>query len=282
MRNEEFSRTALATATLRAAHRILDEGTLVVDDPIAIRLLGADAHQKILESKLRYEQPVSLALRSHVVLRSRYTEDRLQEAMARGIRQYILIGAGLDSFALRQPDWAKDLIIIEVDHPATQSAKQARIQSAGIPLPHNLRFVAVDFEQETLHDAMRNNGVDTALPTFFSWLGVTMYLTEAAIDAALKGISAFPIGSELVLTFSEPPPSSNSVESAMGAALSQRVADLGEPFISFFKPPQMEAKLRHAGFTTVEFLSADDANERYFQKTNLLPPRRTGIVAAIR
>jgi methyltransferase (TIGR00027 family) len=281
MRKAEFSRTALATATLRAAHQILD-GALVLEDPIAIGLLGPDAGQTIRESKTRFGNPVSVALRSHVVLRSRYTEDRLRAAVARGIRQYILVGAGLDTFALRQPAWAKDLAIIEVDHPATQSAKQARIQSAAMALPQNLRFVAVDFEQETLHDAMRNNGVDTALPTFFSWLGVTMYLTEAAIDAALKGISAFPIGSELVLTFSEPPPSSNSVESAMGAALSQRVADLGEPFISFFKPPQMEAKLRHAGFTTVEFLSADDANERYFQKTNLLSPRRTGIVAAIR
>jgi methyltransferase (TIGR00027 family) len=282
MRKEEFSRTALATATLRAAHQILDGGQLVLDDPIAVRLLGTEAEQWIRDSQTRYQTPVSLALRAHVVLRSRYTEDRLQEAVTRGIRQYILVGAGLDSFALRQPDWAKDLIIIEVDHPATQSAKQARIQSAGITLPHNLRFVAVDFEKETLHDAMRNNGVDTALPTFFSWLGVTMYLTEPTIDAALNAICAFPRGSELVLTFSEPPTNSNSVASAMGAALSQHVADLGEPFISFFKPPQMETKLRHAGFTTIEFLSADDANERYFRQTSLPPPRRTGIVAAIR
>jgi methyltransferase (TIGR00027 family) len=282
MRKEEFSRTALATATLRAAHQLLDGGTLVLDDPIAIRLLGLDAAEKIRAAKARFEAPVSVALRSHVVLRSRYTEDRLQAAVARGINQYILIGAGLDTFALRQPAWAKDLAIIEVDHPATQSAKQARIQSAGIARPKNLRFVAVDFEQETLHDALRKNNVDTALPTFFSWLGVTMYLTEPAIDATLNALAGFPIGSEVVLTFSEPPTNKDPIAATVSATLSQHVAELGEPFVSYFTPAEMEAKLRHAGFTNVEFLTVGEAKARYFHNTALSPPKRTGVVAAIR
>jgi methyltransferase (TIGR00027 family) len=282
MRKQEFSRTAMGTATLRAAHQILDGDTLILDDSVAIRLLGPDAEKKIRDSKSHFEEPVRVALRAHVVLRSRYTEDRLQAAVPRGIRQYIVVGAGLDTFALRQPSWAKELAIIEVDHPATQQAKRTLIESAGLSLPPNLRFIAVDFEQETLHDALRRSNVDTTLPSFFSWLGVTMYLTEPAIDAALNAMAVFPVGSEVVLTFSEPPATKDPIASAVGAALSKHVADLGEPFISFFEPGAMETKLRQAGFTQVEFLSVDEAKARYFRNTTLRLPRRTGVVAAIR
>jgi methyltransferase (TIGR00027 family) len=281
MRKEEFSRTALATATLRAAHRILDSA-LILDDPVAVRLLGIDAEQNIRANRGRFEGVVSTALRAHVVLRSRYAEDRLQAAVARGIRQYIIVGAGLDTFAWRQPAWSQAITIIEVDHPATQSAKRARIESAGLALPSNVRFVAVDFEQETLRDALCKNGIDATQPSFFSWLGVTMYLTEPAIDAALYAMAAFPAGSELVLTFSEPPDKKSIMAGLASAALSKQVADLGEPFISYFEPVDMQAKLHQVGFTQVDFLSADDAKTRYFQDTTLLPPRRTGIVTAIR
>jgi methyltransferase (TIGR00027 family) len=281
MHKEEFSRTALATATMRAAHRMMD-GTLILDDSIAAALLGPHASQQIQENKERYQGPVSTALRAHVVLRSRYTEDRLKIAMARGIQQYIIVGAGLDTFALRQPTWAQNIAIVEVDHPATQTAKRNRIAAAGLALPPNLRFVAVDFEQESLRGALLGNGVDTTQSTFFSWLGVTMYLTEPAIDAALNTMASFPAGSEVVLTFSEPPENKSLLATAANAALSKHVAELGEPFISYFEPAAMQTKLLRSGFSSVEFLSAADAQSRYFQDSTLLPPRRTGIVTAIR
>jgi methyltransferase (TIGR00027 family) len=282
MRNEEFSRTALATAAMRAAHQVLDGDNLVLNDPIAVRLLGPYAAKHILESKGRFAEPVSVALRSHVVLRSRFAEDRLQAAVARGLRQYVLVGAGLDTFAMRQPAWAQELSIIEVDHPATQVAKRALMESAELPSPDNLQFVAVDFEQEPLHDALRRHHVDTTQPSFFSWLGVTMYLTEPALDSTLAAMADFPSGSEVVLTFSQPPENRSQFESALSAALSKHVADVGEPFVSYFEPAAMEAKLRGVGFSVVEFLAVDDAKARYFQSTSLPPPRRTGIVAAIR
>jgi methyltransferase (TIGR00027 family) len=281
MRNEEFSRTALGTAMLRAAHQILDGDKLILVDPMAARLLSPDADQQIREGKSDFDGALSLAVRAHVVLRSRYAEDRLRIAMDRGVRQYILVGAGLDTFALRQPAWAQALSIIEVDHPATQAAKRTRIESAGLPLATNLSFVAVDFEKETLSEALRRHNIDATQSTFFSWLGVTMYLTAPAIDSTLKAMAEFPRGSEVVLTFSQPP-EKDSPEAVMGAALSKRVADFGEPFISYFEPAAMEAKLHDAGFRLVEFLSADDAKARYFQDTALSPPKRTGIVVAIR
>jgi len=268
MRDEQFSRTSLATAMMRAAHQVMDGDNLILHDPIALSLLGPAARQQLEDSRSRYQNALSAALRSHVVLRSRYTEDRLRAAVDRGVRQYIQIGAGLDTFALRQPDWAKDLTIIEADHPATQAAKRRCVEAAALTLPTNLRFVSVDFEKVTLSEALRSHAVDVTQPTFFSWLGVTMYLTDVAIESTLAAIAAFPPGSEVVLTFSPPFENRTPVMSAVNTAFSRRVAHYGEPFLSFFEPAAMEEKLRHAGFSAVEFLSVDAAREIYFQNAS--------------
>src|SRR5271157_5401130 len=138
-----FSRTALGVAALRAVHQLLDGEPKILDDPIAARLLSADVLQQIQSNPARIHEPPDRGLRSHVVLRSRYAEERMAEAVQRGVRQCVILGAGFDTFAYRQPDWARSLRIYEVDHCATQAEKRQRLQAAGIPIPANLEFVAV-------------------------------------------------------------------------------------------------------------------------------------------
>ena len=278
MQDQTASKTALATAYIRAAHQLLDDKPLLLSDPVALPLLGAHAAETIRGALARHQSPGGKALRAHVVLRSRFTEDRLEEAAAKGVTRYILIGAGFDSFALRQPSWARALKIVEVDHPATQSAKRERIARAGLPEPENLIFAPADFEREELGEVLARCGIGPGEPAFFSWLGVTMYLEEAAIDATLRAIAAFAPGSEVTLTFRQPLDAASSMLAAI-------TSGLGEPFVSFFTPEEIEAKLRHTGFSGVDFLTPQKAEALYFTPSrNDLPvpeqnqhPLRVGL-----
>ena len=284
MPQRDASRTALATAYLRAAHQILDAKPFILDDPVAVQLLGEGAEQRIREAAERYQTPEALALRSHVVLRSRFAEDRLSSAVRRGVSQYVIVGAGFDTFALRQPQWAHCLKVIEVDHLSSQAAKRSRIAEAGMQIPANVVFADIDFEQESLRDGLLRNGVTIAKPTFFSWLGVTMYLTDAAIDATLSSMATFPEGSEVVLTFLQPPMSDPHASRSGPSRLARRVAESGEPFVSYFDPAMLTEKLFAAGFSSVELLTPEIANSRYFQQrqSDLPVPKRTGIASARR
>jgi methyltransferase (TIGR00027 family) len=275
MSKQQASRTALGTAYLRAAHQLLDAQPLILEDPVALPLLGPDAQQRIHDTAAYYRTPESLALRAHVVLRSRFTEDRLAAAVLRGITQYVILGAGLDTFVFRQPSWAQGLKIIEVDHPGTQEMKCSYLAAACLALPENAVFANIDFEQESLCDGLLRYRISMGEPTFFSWLGVTMYLKEDAIDAVLSSVALFPAGSEIVLTFRMP--------SDSPSPLAQRVASLGEPWITYFEPEALEAKLRGLGFSKVEFLSPVEAKERYFRQhpEDLPVPRRTNILCAV-
>jgi methyltransferase (TIGR00027 family) len=265
MSDHKASRTALGTAYLRAAHQLLDAYPRILDDPVALTLLGPAALQRINDK----------ADRAHVVLRSRFAEDRLAAAVLRGITQYVILGAGFDTFALRQPPWAQALKILEVDHPGTQAMKRSHLAAAGIAMPQNTNFATINFEHESLRDGLLRYHVSMNEPTFFSWLGVTMYLKEDAIDAVLQTVAAFPVGSEIVLTFATQPGDSPS-------PLAQRTASLGEPWVSYFEPDALEAKLRGAGFTKVEFLTPAEAEARYFQQrpADLPVPKRTNILSA--
>jgi len=197
MSDYKASHTALGTAYLRAAHQLLEAKPLLFDDPVALPLLGPDALQLIQDTADKYRTPEMLALRSHVVLRSRFTEERLAAAVSRGITQYVILGAGFDTFALRQPSWAHILKIIEVDHSGTQTMKRSYIATAGLAMPDNVDFANIDFEHESLLDGLLRYGVSMDEPTFFSWLGVTMYLQKDAIDAVLRSVAMFPAESEI-------------------------------------------------------------------------------------
>src|SRR5262249_7097362 len=138
---------------------------------------------------------VSTHLRAFIAARSRYAEDELALAVKRGVRQYVILGAGLDTFAYRNPYPESALSVFEVDHPATQAWKRARLKEAGIPLPIDLTFAPVDFEEQTLAGGLRDAGYDPSLSAFFSWLGVTPYLTIEGMMATLRFIASAPIGS---------------------------------------------------------------------------------------
>jgi len=277
------SKTALGTAIMRAAHQLLDDRPLLFEDPVALAILGAQITETIRAHAARYQEPVNRAMRAHVCLRSRYTEDKLAQAAAAGISRYVLVGAGFDTFILRQPDWARTLQIIEVDHPATQAAKREMIDKAGFRVPGNVIFVATDFTRETLGESLARHGIGIDRPAYFSWLGVSMYLEESAIETSLQAMSAFGPGSEVTLTFRQPP-GPDPYAAAITAKLAKRVENAGEAFISSFTPAAMEEKLLQCGYTNVVFLEPEKAEELYFTppRHDLPAPTRTSIVFASR
>jgi methyltransferase (TIGR00027 family) len=282
MSDRNASNTALGTLFMRGVHQLLDAKPLILDDPAALTLLGEDAARQIKNNRDHHQTLEARALRTHVILRSRFAEDRLAEAVGRGIMQYVILGAGFDTFAYRQPAWAKALKIFEVDQPATQTQKRLRLEQAGMAIPPNLSFAGIDFEHESLHDGLLRHGVSLMKPSFFSWLGVTMYLKEDAIDAVLRTIAQFPTESKIVFTFAQPPDSLSGPASSFHSSLSKIVSGVGEPFVSFFTPATIETKLRQAGFKTIAFLSDEEAEERYFRQlpTDLHIPKRTAIAYA--
>ncbi len=275
MPQRNSSRTALGVAVLRAVHQLLDCEPKILEDPIAARLLGADVVQQIQSHPALAHEPWARALRSHVVLRSRYAEECMAQAVRRDVRQCVILGAGFDTFAYRQPDWARSLRIYEVDHRATQEDKRQRLQAAGIPIPANLEFVAVDFELVTLREGMQTTTLNFSEPAFFSCLGVLVYLTRDAVDAVFRFVAAFPASSEIVFTFSAP-------QSSL-SGLAGRANSLGEPWRTHFKSQTLMRDLRALGFSAISFLSREEAERTYFQgrSDGLRAPRRGGIAAAI-
>src|SRR4051812_14071206 len=221
------SRTALGVAWMRAIHQVLDSKPLVLEDEPIVELLGRYYVERACKTQERFQAPGARLLRSHVVLRSRFTEDRLEQSLNRGVEQFVILGAGYDTFFARQPEWARKLRIFEIDQAGTQEDKLARISAARMSVPDNVVFGSVNFEAESVADGLQRHGVRFDVPTVFSWLGVTMYLTEAAIDATLGAVLRFPRGSEIVLTFAnrEAAPSRPATEGFFEEALNRRAAE---------------------------------------------------------
>ncbi|MGO9177956.1 MAG: SAM-dependent methyltransferase [Candidatus Limnocylindrales bacterium] len=275
------SSTALGAARLRAAHLLLDDPPPILDDPLAIRLLDPEVAHAIHEHPDRLRTPVARALRTEVLVRSRYAQDRLADAVQRGVGQYVLIGAGLDTFAYRQPAWSAELRTFEVDHAASQRDKQARLRRAGIAVPPNVRYAAADLETDALGSRLEEAGVDHAKPVFVACLGVLIYLRDDAADAIFAWAARLPAGSEFVCTFSRPdawtvgPPASGSPAA--------RVAAAGEPWRTRVEPNAMVARLRAAGFRSVDLLFAEDVTERYLRgrTDGLFQPSRVVIADAL-
>ena len=183
----------------RALHRILDDEPKILDDSIAARLLGDEFDR--YRMLVRFF-PFSALIRANFIMHSRYAEDCLAESLRDGVGQYVLLGAGLDTFAYRQPEWASSLRIFEVDYPATQNWKRGRLTAANIPIPTNVTLVPVDFERISLQEGLgAAAGLNYQVPTFFSSLGVTQYLTAGAFDRALKFVLSLPLRSEIVFSF---------------------------------------------------------------------------------
>jgi methyltransferase (TIGR00027 family) len=258
------SRTAIGVAALRAAHQLVDAEPRVLDDPVVLKLLGIETLDTIREDRARYQTPGALALRSHIVLRSRYAEDRLAQAVARGVTQYVILGAGLDTFAYRQPAWARELRIFEIDRLAMQEQKKERLSLSRVFVPDNVIFASIDFEREKLADTLAKHGLDLGKPTFFSWLGVTMYLENQTVFDTLRFIHEMSPENGIVFDYTVPRHLLNTMGKLILDAIMKRVAAAGEPFRGFFAPTELEAALKQIGYSHIEDLNSEAINARYF------------------
>jgi len=251
------SRTALRDALRRAAHQLYDK-PIVFNDPIAVLILGP-AYAEELRRTPR-GRPYSIAMRAHLVARSRYAEDNLARAVANGVKQYVLLGAGLDTFAYRNP-WP-ELHVFEVDHPATQQWKHELLQASAIAIPESLTYAPVDFESESLPERLKQSGFDPNQPTYFAWLGVVPYLTLPAFRATVAFIAAQPAGSGITLDYGQPRSALPFLEQLAHDSLADRVKLAGEPFQLFFTPQEIAGEF--SAFHVIEDIGGPEINSRYY------------------
>jgi methyltransferase (TIGR00027 family) len=265
MREGRTSATAQRVAIRRAAHLLMDDPK-VFDDPVALRIIGRESALALQADPRQFEMtPLSPYLRAFVAARSRYAEDELALGVRRGVSQYVILGAGLDTFAYRNPYPQGMLHVFEVDHPTTQAWKRALLEEVGITFPGDLTFAPVDFETQTLAEGLLGAGYDSGKCTFFSWLGVTEYLTTNAVMATLRFIASAPVGSGVVFDYMLSPSLLTAAQRSRFDALAQRVASAGEPWQAFFDPELLTRDLQAMGFGHVEDNGPEAINARYFK-----------------
>jgi methyltransferase (TIGR00027 family) len=254
--------TAERVAVRRAVHQLVDR-PLIFEDPIALRILGPAREREIRSDLHRVAGgPLGRALRAHLVIRSRVAEDRLAEAVAQGVRQYVVLGAGLDTFACRNT--VSDLRVFEVDHPATQAWKRQRLKDAALDVPSSATFVPCEFGGQSIAAALVEAGLDPARPAFFSWLGVTMYLEPATTLQTITDLAPLAArGGGLVFDYGIRIESAGLEQRLTFKALAHRLSTVGEPMVGFFDPASLVAAVRGAGFTRIEDLSAADLTVRF-------------------
>ena len=273
-------------ASQRAAHQFLDNPK-IFEDPLALRIIGAEAESKLRSGLAQFQKPTERDLRALMVVRNRYAEDELARSIQRGVRQYVILGAGMDTFAYRNS--FPLLRVFEVDHPATQEGKRSYLKKAAIPIPASVTFVSVDFERQMMIDVLRQSGFKSDELTFISWLGVVRYLTrEAFISVLTSIISSMRVGSEVVFDFSSPP---SLLQLFRGQALPGRtevVLDfssspsllewLREPVYrmivkrmfknneirpTYYDPASLKCNLKRIGFADVQLFGPKEMNVRY-------------------
>ncbi len=270
MREGQPSRTAARVAIRRAAHQLLDRPP-VFPDPLALRIIGDEARAKLEADTSAYNRGRLVRyLRAFLAVRSRIAEDALAASVAMGVRQYVVLGAGLDTFALRNRN--AELRVFEVDHPDSQAWKRRRLAETGLAEPATMRFVPVDFARQTLGAELARAGFEAATGAFFSWLGVTPYLERDAISATL-GFVASSCGPRGGITFdyAARPGFFQFFQRYAWRRLAARVAAIGEPFKTSFEPRELRAELRELGFGYIQDLGPGELNRRYFDE------RRDGL-----
>jgi len=267
------SRTAWAAAAHRAAHQVL-EGGRIFADPLALRILGQDAEAVVRDAE---QHPTGRIMRRFIAVRTRFAEDSLAAAVERGVRQLVVLGAGLDTYGYRSP-FCDRLRVFEVDHPATQGWKRERLREAGIAVPASLTFAPVDFEQQTLADGLAAAGFEPALETFFTWLGVVPYLTESAVWSTLAFIAGLPGGAHVVFDYSDPPATLSPEMRAYHERRAAMVESLGEPWVTHFDRDALAGKLQAVGFREVEDLGPRQIACRFFPHRDAPPAEKGGHV----
>jgi methyltransferase (TIGR00027 family) len=287
MEVDVHSTTAVMVAARRAYHSLLP-GPRIFDDTLA-RVLLTDAecerYERICASSLQrlnsslaescsdraalvYHEERVGAGAAPVLVRALYVEGTLLEALDRGVQQYVIIGAGLDTFAFRRRDLSGRLQIFEIDHPASQAFKRARLANAGLVAPANLHFAAADFEQETVSAALDRTTYDPTARSLFAWPGVTMYLTREAVFDTLRSISKFAAhGSELVFDYFEPGALGTEVPERVRLLL-QRVREVGEPLRSGLDPTTLRRELSALGLDLIEDLGPPEVQARFLDQSD--------------
>jgi methyltransferase (TIGR00027 family) len=272
--------TAALVALWRAIHVQVDAPPHVLVDELGLELLGPPPGWRDRPDM----HPEGTARgRASIVARARATEDELDAQVAAGLGQYVLLGAGLDTFARRRPDLASRLRVFEVDEPRTQAWKQRRLAELGWPPDGAVRFVPVDFEAgEPWPERLAAAGFDRSAPALVSSLGVAVYLTEAGVAATLRAVAALAPGSTLVLSYMLPLDRVAPEEQPTLRGGAQGASAKGTPWITFFEPPAIEALALAAGFTDVRHVSPDDLAARYFagRADGLRPSSAEHIVIA--
>jgi methyltransferase (TIGR00027 family) len=254
--------TAVRTALWRALHLLADPPPHVFEDDVGLRIAAPDEGWRDRPDM----SPFTRSFRASIVARARFVEDLVTDAVARGVSQYVLLGAGLDTFAQRRPDLGQKLTIFEVDRPGPQTWKRQRLVELGDGIPAFLHLVPVDFERgDAWWEKLAAAGFDATRPAVVASTGVSMYLTLEAIRATLQQVAALAKGTTLVMSFMLPvelaePAARPGIERAIQGARAS-----GTPFISFFRPEEMLSLAREAGFQEVRHVSADALTERYFQ-----------------
>lgn len=270
MQTGQPSRTALGAAIYRAAHQTL-EGGRIFSDPLARVVLGPEADALITAVSA---DPAQRQMRVFMAARSRFAEDSLDRAVSRGVRQVVILGAGLDTFSLRNPHTQLGLRVFEVDHPATQAWKRDRLREANLAIPALLTFTPMDFTCQDLAHELAAAGFQADQPAFFCWLGVVPYLRREAIASILRFIAGLP-GAEVVFDYSEPLENYSIARRANVAEVAARTAAIGEPWLSYFDPAVLARDLRQHGFDELEDLGLGDIAVRY-----LGAPRPDGVAEA--
>jgi methyltransferase (TIGR00027 family) len=268
MKRGQFSLSAVGAAAHRAMHQKIEGGAIFLD-PFAPAILD---EIELRNAEKETDVPANRAMRMFMAARSRFAEDSISEAVARGVRQVVVLGAGLDTFSVRNPYADAGLEVFEVDYPETQALKKARIERIS-PRPNSApRFVPVDFESQNLREALIESGFDDSLPTFFMWLGVVPYLTIASIRTTLSFIAERHC-SEVVFDYSEPLENYEPERRSRMAIMGKRLADLGEPWVTHFDPPALAKELHREGFVGVDDLNLSRISERYLEAfERIIPP----------
>jgi len=269
------SRTALRVAVGRGLHRLWDAPPWILDDPFALILVGPEWQELVGSSS----NPVLRQAIAELVVRSRYAEDRL----ARGtFSQYVILGAGLDSFAWRRPDLLRSLRVFEVDHPASQAWKRQRIDKLGLPTSDQLVFAPVDFEVQSLHDGLDAAGFDWTQPSMFLWMGVAMYLTVDAIEATLRTVAECRSGSAIVFDYFVTDPYLDDVGREHLAVWLPIAARAREPVQTRWSPTEAEQVVLRCGLQVADHPSRDELVRRYFadRTDGLQPVSSSRLIAA--
>lgn len=264
MRSGEASRTAWAAARFRAAHQVVDGGR-VFADPLAVRLL--ESRPAGPDEAADPDEATGRAIRLFLAARSRFAEDALARAVRSGVERVVVLGAGLDTFAYRNP--YPHVRVVEVDHPDTQAWKRELLAGAGIEVPESVAYAGIDFEQRSLAGALSDER------SFFVWLGVVPYLNRAGFDETLRYVARVE-GSEVVFDYSMPPSSMPAAQRAALEEQAQRAASMSEPFRTYFRPEDLATVLRAAGFTGLEDLGPAELAARWFEPRDAVPAGTPG------